>query len=148
MKSRTEQRFSQATEHPDLFLRRGVDALVSRRIYEPLAESDGALREDFEYRASGQFEKPGKVISGTARAALSDVGGDGYRCPAHLVGEPEAFIRGELPGFRVDQVSEVDGLVPDLELFKVLHNRPILPEEFQNFQLTTFNLSAADFQLP
>jgi hypothetical protein len=81
------------------------------------------LRAQFACRAFCPSEEFDKEWSGATFKALSDIGHDRHRCPAHLIAQ--APIPRELPAIRfgVDKTGYLPSSLPNVKLLKPLGPR-------------------------
>lgn len=112
---------AQATEHTALFFGGLVELLVIRLAEEPLIASNGGLGDDFKEAAGGDFDKARIIGSRRAGASFGDIGGNGNGCPAHLVGQAEAFRIWKAASQLINQVGKCNCFMPGIELLKVKH---------------------------
>src|SRR2546426_260545 len=91
------QRTNEADEHRDDLIAKRLTLLdvIARDEFE--ASEQLQMRRELRRGAEGYLQAPRKLGRGAERVAFGDVGRNGKRCPAHLVGECKMSIerRGE-----------------------------------------------------
>lgn len=110
---------TQAAEHADEFLRVRVKFLKYLFGEKTLLSSDETLADQFVERTNSQLDEPCKVLARGTRTSLCDIGRHRHSRTPHLARDAESFIGWKLSRNVVDERSEINRSLPDIEFFKV-----------------------------
>src|SRR2546423_1713578 len=119
------QRTNESDEHRDDFIAKRLTLLDVLTRDEFQASEQLQVRREFRGGAEGYLEAPRKLGGGAERVAFGNVGGNGKRCPAHLVGERKMTIERGGESEVVCRVRQVLSPMPYFEVVELVHGMTV-----------------------
>src|SRR4051812_43863279 len=116
-----EHGLAKSAEHSALFLSGAVEFFIISIRNKGAAFGNGSLRDHFEKGASRDFQEMRKVLSRVSSRPFSNVGGDRDCRTLHLARQAEALGFRKGLGEGVNEVSKLNGALPNVEFFEVKH---------------------------
>src|SRR5881397_1843731 len=119
------QRSNESDQHRDDFVAERLTFLdvVTRDEFQTSEQLQ--VRREFRGGAEGYLQAPRKLGGGAERVAFGDVGRNGKRCPAHLVGERKMTIERGSEGEVVCRVRQVLSPMPYFEVVELVHRTTV-----------------------